>query len=226
MAERVKKEKPKYCEIIGGLMTLHKESQQALADALGVTRNVVENWLGNRSKLDIENLTKIARHYDVPTDFVLGLTTVRLKNPSLRLVEEYTGLSEGAIISIACATGKVFRNLEKVSKSDLPKYLDVDHTMPVASSGAVEVLDDLLCHGGGEFLTALIDIKRLTEEIADDPPHSSQRAKQLYNSLCLAMFTLSEELRTSADEIYHFSDSLQSIRHLIYELEEAEQQED
>ena len=133
MAGKVRKdskEKPKYCAIIGNLMNHHQESQQALADALGVTRNIVENWLGYRSKLDIENLEKVAEHYGVTTDYLLGLTTVRGNDASLRSAEEYTGLTETALQKI--------KELRPYAVSDLSMMLENQRFMEIVSC-----LDDL-----------------------------------------------------------------------------------
>ena len=43
------------------MMSASKTVQHELADAIGVTRTVVANWLNNRSRLSVENLSKIAR---------------------------------------------------------------------------------------------------------------------------------------------------------------------
>ena len=94
MTDRVK---PRYCETIGKLMNEHKESQEALAHAIGTNRDKVNNWLGNRSKLDIENLLKIAEHYSVSADYLLGLSKDKSRTPSA--VDELH-LSEAAVARI------------------------------------------------------------------------------------------------------------------------------
>ena len=94
--------KPRYCEIIGQLMAEHGESQQVLAAAIGANRDKVNNWLGNRSKLDIDNLLKIAEHYGVSADFLLGLIKDKSRTPSA--VDELH-LSEAAVARIKEQSG-------------------------------------------------------------------------------------------------------------------------
>lgn len=80
------------------MMSASKTVQHELADAIGVTRTVVANWLNNRSRLSVENLSKIARYFGVTTDYLLGLTDVkRPEDADLRAVCEYTGLSCEAV---------------------------------------------------------------------------------------------------------------------------------
>ena len=100
MNESARKQRPEYCNTIQKIMDKHKESQEALAQALGVTRSRVENWLNYRSRLDILNLIKIAQHYDVSADYLLGLLPAPTPDPELKGVVKYTGLSEAAILSI------------------------------------------------------------------------------------------------------------------------------
>lgn len=86
------------------MMSASKTVQHELADAIGVTRTVVANWLNNRSRLSVENLSKIARYFGVSTDYLLGLTDVkRPEDADLRAVCEYTGLSADAVeIIVSC----------------------------------------------------------------------------------------------------------------------------
>lgn len=86
------------------MMSASKTVQHELADAIGVTRTVVANWLNNRSRLSVENLSKIARYFGVSTDYLLGLTDVkRPEDAGLRAVCEYTGLScEAVEVIVSC----------------------------------------------------------------------------------------------------------------------------
>ena len=79
------------------LMKEHKENQKELAEKLGVKQQTISYYRNGQSIPDAENLIKIAKHYGVTTDFLLGLTDVRTTNTDLKAVCEYTGLSETAI---------------------------------------------------------------------------------------------------------------------------------
>ncbi len=88
---------PGYAGIIVSLMEEKGETQEKLAGAIGVNRDRVNNWLNGRSKLDYENLIRIAQHYGKSTDYILGLSTVEVDDKDLKTVEAVTGLPEDVI---------------------------------------------------------------------------------------------------------------------------------
>ena len=164
----------------------------------------------SRSRRDLRRCFELAEHFDVTTDYLLGLTTVRKQTPTLRSVEEYTGLSEAAIMTIANATGSYAKCWDTINSMDLDRYSDSD-VNPFLDEKAMEALDDLLKDGDGRFLAALAEIKRLTGEIndvwedwktsgTDEPPLSLQEAIQLHRDLRYALFDLSEEAKASVDD--------------------------
>lgn len=89
--------KPDYCFIIGRLMNDNDESQEVLASAIGVNRDRINNWLNGRSKIDYKSLIKVAEHYHVTTDYLLGLSRVKSANIELQGAEQLTGLSEDSL---------------------------------------------------------------------------------------------------------------------------------
>ena len=77
------------------------ESQQELADSMGITRQSLSRYeLGERTA-NIDLLKKIAEHYDVSADYLLGLTGNTTTDTNLQAVCKYTGLSEKAINNLA-----------------------------------------------------------------------------------------------------------------------------
>lgn len=76
------------------------ESQQELADSIGITRQSLSRYeLGERTA-NIDLLKKIAEHYSVSADYLLGLTDNATVDTNLQAVCEYTGLSDKAILTI------------------------------------------------------------------------------------------------------------------------------
>ncbi len=219
------KEKPQYCYIIGDLMNKANESQDKLAAAIGVNRDRVNNWLNGRSKLDIENLIKIADHYGKTTDYLLGKTTVEIENATMRSIVECTGLSPRTIATIANATGRIDRIRTELGND----YYSFFHKCnPWLRDDAAEALDELVSISDCAFLSALAEIKRLCYNTIDeweeweawianaddavDPPLSLQEAEQRYKDLRFALFTISEEAIASAQSLYPYKKSLDRIQ--------------
>lgn len=84
------------------------ESQQELADSIGITRQSLSRYeLGERTA-NIDLLKKIAKHYNVSTDYLLGLTENTTTDIELQAVCDYTGLSEDAIKELNLAYEATF----------------------------------------------------------------------------------------------------------------------
>ena len=92
-------------------------SHQALADTIGVSKQVVINYetaannggIATNSPSDktlavagmkIETLYKLAEYYNVSTDYLLGRTDVKTPDTELKTVCEVTNLSESAVNKI------------------------------------------------------------------------------------------------------------------------------
>ena len=105
MNDRVKRateKKIKYAPVhshtIGFLMTMHKESQKDLGDAIGANRDKINNILQGRSKLDVDSLIRIAKHFNVTTDYILGLAKEPTDDWDVERVCEFTGLSKDTVM--------------------------------------------------------------------------------------------------------------------------------
>lgn len=74
------------------------ESRQTLADLLGLRRQTVNEWTLGNSKPDIDTLIKIADHFNVSNDWLLGMPNAsREINADKHQAMKTTGLSEKAI---------------------------------------------------------------------------------------------------------------------------------
>lgn len=71
-----------------------RESQQELADSIGITRQSLSRYeLGERTA-NIDLLKKIAEHYKISADYLLGLTDNLTTDKELDDISKYTGLNE------------------------------------------------------------------------------------------------------------------------------------
>jgi len=84
-------------ERIERLRTEKKETQTELAAAIGVKRETVHQWEAGTRDLKTGGITKLAQHFNVSTDWLLGLSDVKSYNSEAQGVHNYTGLSEDAI---------------------------------------------------------------------------------------------------------------------------------
>lgn len=72
-------------------------TQQTLADDLMITRQSLSLYEKAERTINIDLLVKIAKYFDVSTDYLLGMTDNATTDADLKAVCEYTGLSEDAI---------------------------------------------------------------------------------------------------------------------------------
>lgn len=132
--------------------------------------------------VDYREVGKLAKHYGVSVDWLLGLSDVTLPDADLRGVCEYTGLSEGAI-----------ETLRWIKEND--PYNDM------------KVLSSFLENKGRSFvgqLSLLINlIYRSKPELDEFKNYSSDNWRDLYNlcyELKLGAFSFSEYCRSIADD--------------------------
>lgn len=74
-----------------------KETQQQLADAIGITRQSLSRYETNERTPNIDLIYKVSKHYNVSADYLLGLSEIKSSNNKIRNACEITGLEESAI---------------------------------------------------------------------------------------------------------------------------------
>ena len=82
---------------INQLLAEKDVKQKDLAKELGVTDNTVSYFVSGARKPNIEQIIKIAKYFNVSTDYILGVSNAKTTNAALKGVCEYTGLSEANI---------------------------------------------------------------------------------------------------------------------------------
>ena len=85
----------RFKEIVGD-----KARQEEIAKRIGTSRQNIGNWLSGKAKPDIYSLAKIAKEYEISTDWILGLTDIKSPQTDIRLICRYTGLSEESVNSL------------------------------------------------------------------------------------------------------------------------------
>lgn len=77
-----------------------KETQQQLADAIGITRQSLSRYETNERTPNIDLIYNIAKHYNVSSDYLLGLSEVKSLDNNIQSACKVTGLSEEALNEI------------------------------------------------------------------------------------------------------------------------------
>ena len=82
-----------------------KQTMDEVAKASGVAKTVIHNAEDNKG-ITADSLAKLALHYGVSADYLLGLSDIRTRDPENREVCEYSHLSE-EVIALARSTASV-----------------------------------------------------------------------------------------------------------------------
>lgn len=97
-----------------------KESQDVAAKAFGVSRQSFGNWLQGRNQPDFDTLVKIAKHYGVSADYLLGLSEARATSEDMKTACKVSGLPESTIECLRSIADSV----NGLSKKDLVYILE------------------------------------------------------------------------------------------------------
>lgn len=124
----------KFGERLLKLREERKETQQQLADAIGITRQSLSRYETNERTPNIELVYNIAKHFNVSADYLLGLSDNPTTDPDIQNACKVTGLSEEAI--------------ERLSSL---QYCDFN---ALYNTSRIKVLDKLL---NSRFLKSLLD---------------------------------------------------------------------
>ena len=83
-----------------GLIESRKTTITALANILKISRQSVSQYQDGTGQPNVDKLCKIAKHFNVSTDYLVGLSDVESANTTVRNICEETGLSEKAVEAI------------------------------------------------------------------------------------------------------------------------------
>lgn len=80
-----------------GLIESKKTTITALANALKISRQSVSQYQDGTGQPNVDKLCKIAKYFNVSTDYLVGLSSVPSTNNDTRDICEKTGLSEHTV---------------------------------------------------------------------------------------------------------------------------------
>ena len=87
-----------------GLMKKYGKTQQDIADEIGKSRQAISFYTDGQSSPDWKTIVKIARCFNVSTDYLLGLTDVESTNPDIGALVMSLGFDEQAASALIALT--------------------------------------------------------------------------------------------------------------------------
>lgn len=142
----------KFPERLKQILSETGTTQQELADILGVQRQTVSLYVNGQIRPDIGALSAIAQYLNVTTDWLLGLTADRKKQP---IATDVLGLSEVSVNKIKnYSKGKEYGHVRAFSSLDTiishDSFEDLLETLDAAFSSCSEAL---MAHSCGQTET-------------------------------------------------------------------------
>lgn len=187
-------------ERIGKLRVGANESQQDLADKIGVKRETVKFWESGDRQIKGGDIAKLAKHFDVSADYLLGLSDVRTLDRDLKFVCEYTRLSEASIKELL----------------EIPQY--------VGGEAYLGALDRIICEYGYGIGSDLHCIEKRVKEAEvylsnpyipskDHPPIVDfDEAERFIELLEVAIFRFSKGVNSIPDQLFDPESVLSELR--------------
>ena len=86
---------------INELLAINDVKQKELAAYLSISDNIVSYFVKGTRVPNTEQIIKIANFFNVSSDYLLGLTDVKTTDTDLKMIVDYTGLSEECIKEIS-----------------------------------------------------------------------------------------------------------------------------
>lgn len=115
------------------------KKHEEIANEIGVTKGSISKYINDNGEAGINSLVKIARYFNVSTDYLLGLTPNKIsltteENRLIRSICDYTGLKE---YSIKC--------LKEMKDSNLTNIINefIDFLIENASEEILDSMDDV-----------------------------------------------------------------------------------
>ena len=159
------------------------ETQMQLAAAVGrKSRETVNQWESNTREVKGDDLIKLAKHFEVTTDYLLGLEKEPVPKLDLAKFCEYTGLSAGAVDQLHNAVRvmplEALDKLHVLVESD--DHIDVsDHSIQFGEDGSLPLRTDafnkFMVSNGEKFIEMLshiyydcVAVQHLIDELQTD----------------------------------------------------------
>lgn len=72
-------------------------TQQQIADFLDCNRATITNYENGKRTPDVDTIVKLAKHYEVSADYLLGITNAKIQDDTVQFISKHTNLPDMAI---------------------------------------------------------------------------------------------------------------------------------
>lgn len=163
------------------------ESQEQLAIALNApNRETITRWENGARDLKREHIIAIAQHFNVSTDYLLGLSDIQTTDTDIQNACKVTGLSEPAVVACsAIASNGEFKNLIRFLNALLIEPItQKEDEYNIQNEPLIFMLSDYIFNDKSELITSAY--KYIFQALDFGSPEISiADAKNLYNKICL-----------------------------------------
>lgn len=99
---------------LSSLIAEKNVTQKEVSEFLEVKPNIISYWCAGTRVPNTTQVIKLAKYFNVPTDYLLGLTDIKSTDTTVQDICEYTGLSEFTVDALHGVELGIFDNTDKL----------------------------------------------------------------------------------------------------------------
>ena len=119
------------------------ETQQELADAINITRQSLSRYELATRTINIDVLGKLAQHFNVTTDYLMGLSDVKSTEQDMKIACEVTGLSEKAM-QFFCSFVNNIKEEIKHTESAFKSQVEIGNIFKCMKLNEIDKIDTMI----------------------------------------------------------------------------------
>ena len=116
-----------FAERLSDLVQIKKSeglSHDEISRQIGVSSGVLSEWMSDNKTASIENLAKLAKYFNVSTDYLLGLSDVQTADMDVKAICEYTGLTAAVVVFLNTMFSVSGNNIDDIMASFYRRFFD------------------------------------------------------------------------------------------------------
>lgn len=143
-----------FAERLTDLINDEKISLGKLEEATGISKSALSKYTNNEAEAPITNVVKLAKHFNVSADYLLGISGAPTNDKDLQFICDYTGLSLESVETLNKYCTMIIPTLPGMSKR-IFEFKEI-----------FSVLDDIIQNQN--VVTGLIDILKMNKQVKKD----------------------------------------------------------